>query len=98
MVEMSTNQKNLVPSVTGHTAEYSRPTNHPKAGSSKSVSKLLTFNHGAHKINKVEAALRESTHQAHPNITEIAKEHGCDRTTLSRRFRQVALSNNACTQ
>jgi hypothetical protein len=46
-------------------------------------------------MDQIEAALRELTLQDTPNITAVAKKHGCNRTTLSRRFRKVTVSKHA---
>ncbi|KAF2842947.1 hypothetical protein M501DRAFT_40150, partial [Patellaria atrata CBS 101060] len=40
----------------------------------------------------IEAALESLKLQDIPNITQTAKEYNCDRTTLSRRFRNVTVS------
>jgi transposase-like protein len=45
-------------------------------------------------MDQIEAALRELTLQDTPNITAVAKKHGCNRATLSRRFRKVTVSKH----
>jgi AraC-like DNA-binding protein len=47
-----------------------------------------------HKIDQIKAALRELTLQDTPNITTVAKKHGCNRITLSRRFQKVTVSKH----
>ncbi|KAF2837490.1 DDE-domain-containing protein [Patellaria atrata CBS 101060] len=43
-------------------------------------------------MTPIEAALESLKLQDIPNITQTAKEYNCDRTTLSRRFRNVTVS------
>jgi AraC-like DNA-binding protein len=45
-------------------------------------------------MDQIEAVLKELTLQDSPNITALAKKYGCDRTTLSRRFRKVTVSRH----
>jgi len=40
-------------------------------------------------MDSIEAAIADLRLQDKPNITATAKEHGCNRTTLSKRFRNV---------
>ena len=43
----------------------------------------------------IDAALADLRLQDKPNISATAKKHGCDRTTLSRRFRNVTKSKES---
>ncbi|OCK97290.1 uncharacterized protein K441DRAFT_548449 [Cenococcum geophilum 1.58] len=46
-------------------------------------------------MDSIEVAIADLRLQDKPNITATAKKHGCNRTTLSKRFRNVTGSRAA---
>ena len=40
-------------------------------------------------MSSIEAAIADLKSQEHPNFSTTVKKHGCNRSTLSRRFRGV---------
>jgi Tc5 transposase DNA-binding domain len=66
----------------------------PLAHQNTKISKSSNY-HNSTKMGSIEEAIADLKSQEHPNITATAKKHGCNRTTLSKRYNGIQGSRQA---
>jgi hypothetical protein len=60
----------------------------PLAHQNTKISKSLNY-HNSTKMGSIEEAIVDLKSQEHPNITATVKKHGCNRTTLLKRYNGI---------
>ena len=60
----------------------------PLAHQNTKISKFSNYQNST-KMGSIEEAIADLKSQEHPNITATAKKHGCNRSTLSKRYRSA---------